>query len=57
MKKVNKVFRDLPGHQDKLENRKDQMTLSFRKEIRVFQVIQAHQDFLGLQALLVFPVV
>ncbi|OWK60613.1 Collagen alpha-1(IV) chain [Lonchura striata] len=52
--RVNKVFRDLQGHQDKLENRKDQMTLSFRKEIRVFQVIQAHQDFLGLQALLLF---
>lgn len=32
--RVNKVFRDLQGHQDKLENRKDQMTLSFRKEIR-----------------------
>lgn len=32
--RVNKVFKDLQGHQDKLENRRDQMTLSFRKEIR-----------------------
>lgn len=32
--RVNKVSKDLQGHQDKLESRRDQMTLSFRKEIR-----------------------